>query len=1536
MRPILFFRLPVGLLSKALAAGERWVTIRPNGPGTKGQPLLVKPAGDGSMKVIGGAGGALTHLRLKGVKSEASYKEEARQRSKAHKETRKRQVEGDKKLGLHGTKTVARDAVKEQLRNHERAFIKTVSDALGWKEEATRFPEERFANATPEAQAKAAKDHGRKLFEQARAAVDNQRTRLVQDAETRAEGGLGEVPMTAADPETLSVEDLAPVDAGTKGLGFAPAYDKRAEAAGLTPEERTKEAASFKPPPSKPPVEGEATPEEKRKAKGEAIKAELDAIREPGPKVDATVMVDAKKAVELLKAEKALKAARAAAKVQNKKIDEAKEAVEPKAYILEVGGAAPDSAITAELENDLRTLKTRAFLDEVGKVAGGHEALGRHIGVGAYNSINSLALAAGGAALMDRSVVDVLGVAGSAQVLARRLAADLTPDELGHTRDAMKAFHLDHYMPASDKALREAREWHEMAQEIELGEAEHGADLAVAQELNAKRRELVANAERTLGTALGEMEANAALVLALEQPKKESVQVSLGKVSIESAITRLRALGLERGEYSLEKVGVSTMLTVQGAGMDRLASPIAREDLERVRSSLEIIEGRRDEADWLPDGVARRPEAAMQVPPGVAPRLAQPFQVGAAGVGEAIEDYVGGRAADGDSAADIVAGLLSEDTLRASGDRTAFMAAVDAIAPLYDGDGKLVRAEAHDAKFAELADSFAERRHGGKLAPIHKQQFAVDQVAVNSLHNALAKHPDGVAAFKPIGNLTPQDQAGLRGQFAAEFGRADPEAAAMQAELQQLGTAEPEREVQDMFGTGPNPAHADWRAKRDGLAEKINAASMTWGKYLDVMGGPANAYRAMQDVVWSKVLKEFADGQNRAAPGSMKLGRTVIQHDLNHLDALDPVAREKRLEAHRALVDGLRNRVAGKYSGGSVADKLDAERAHEEAFNQSQMGLFGASSPEPAKGDDLPADVPAPAMGERYTIGHAAERQVSGMMPHVGANFKPGQKPVPLWAPSMSGKYAMRQRAVKLIQQNRKTMLGMGVGSGKTAIMLGAFTHLHAAGQAKRGLFAVPSIVQGQFHGEALTLLEPGKYNWHCEPGASRADRIAAYKNPDCHFSVVTHQALRDDLLHLAGKREGTTPEAVVKKLGGMDAAGRAKYMRDLMDAEGMDHDAMFVDEGHNLLNRSGKDDSRMATVLDAVGHGMGTSVSATADPVKNDPSEAFDVLAKMDPVRYSDRDSFMRKYGVDTGAAKEGLKREMARHFYTGSIDPGVKAHKTVVPVELHPEQHEQLRTIDGAASRARLARMKGEVDLDALKTLSPGSFAGANPATHDAIAKNLNRSIGILANTATHHAVSGRSKTDAVAKLVAERKGQGKPGVVFCHHLDRVGEIEARLKADGHRVVTLTGKDSSKEKDRKKAEFQDGKHDVIVMSDAGAVGANLQRGKFLIQYDVSQTAMVHAQRNGRVHRMGQTEDVELIDLVANHKAERTARKRLETKYELRDIMTSSLEGLDDTGVAGYLHRARTGQQEAALPLHQPTPEELPPVVEDEQRSMF
>ena len=256
---------------------------------------------------------------------------------------------------------------------------------------------------------------------------------------------------------------------------------------------------------------------------------------------------------------------------------------------------------------------------------------------------------------------------------------------------------------------------------------------------------------------------------------------------------------------------------------------------------------------------------------------------------------------------------------------------------------------------------------------------------------------------------------------------------------------------------------------------------------------------------------------------------------------------------------------------------------------------------------------------------------------------------------------------------------------------------------------------------------------------------------------------------------------------------------------------------------------------------------------------------------------------------------------------------------IPLSDGQKSALKNLDMALGKARLARMRGKVDVEAVKAISPESFADVPEDQHEALARNLMDSVGILKETAQRKIIDDHpqsAKLDDVSSYAAERKG--KPGVVFAHSRAAVANIAKRLQAEGHRVVTITGDDSSKEKDAKRLMFKpetgEPKADILVMSDAGAVGLNAQRGKWLYQYDTPSTAKTHAQRIGRINRIGQDGDIELADGIADHPSERRARDRLKKKYALRDIMTSPMEGLDDTGLAYFIRQRQVEKEQGGL----------------------
>lgn len=1411
-------------------AGEHWITVRPPGH-EKGQPILVQDQPDGSMKVVGGAGGALNHLRFTPGHKGEDRKAVAAKRQEEARAAKKARIERDKELGLHEAKQGVRKKLADQRRAAEKEFISSVADQMGWDKAQLEFPAEKFAHLSDKAQAKLQRHHHAALLKQATKAVDQHREWLVHDHAARAEAGLGELPLVTPDAETVSVQDLDPVTPSGASLGHSADFAARADAAGASQAAISAEIAE-----SKPPMTDEQRSAALARGKAaEMVKDEIASIADPVAPTLQTKIDDAKKAVSLIAARKRLDSLRQQLADAGREVDAT--VAEPKAPVLELDDEKVAEDVRKQIADDLKTASTRAFLSATAEV--GEENLRAHIGVGAYNSLNALSLTASGAALLDRSVVDVLGISGAAQVLARRLKADLSPDDYQRVADGMAEYHASMHADRANEAVAKAKEAQDLAEAIDV-DAAH--DLTEAQALNHTRRDAIEAARRALGTALGELEANAALVAELKTGARDEVQVPMGGLTPQAVVTQLRAIGLEKGDYLLDKVGGETFVTINADGLDRLTAPVNKADMEQVRRNLAIIRGEHDEDDWLPIGFANRRDLAMHVEPGVVQRMAEPFSPGE-DLAESLRDYIGGRAADGDTPADIVADIQSAAFFDKAGAerRKEYAAALEAVAPLKDAKGKMQRAEALQGQFEAYADAFVEKRGAARL-PLHRQKIDVDQVSVDALHRALADHPDGVAAYKPVGDLTKQDQRSLRDFFYREIAHESPEAADLRHQYEGHLAAEPEKETVDMFGeTTTNPEWSEWRARRDELSAAVGKSSLDWQKYVDSMRGHAKAYESLQDVIRSRVSESFAQHHNRLRPDApVAVGRTVIRNNLNHLDAVDPAAREARAAKERELIDALRDRVAGKYASGSVKDKLDAAKEQQAAFEQAQMGFF---STEDLFGADDTVKESAPlAADERHTLGHAAEMQIAGMMGIVGRQFKPGQ-PVKLWNVSMNGKYAPQQRAIKMLEANKRLGLGFGAGSGKTSIMLGAFSHLHGKGKIKRAVMLVPSIVQGQFGGEALRYLEPGKYKWHAEPGASRAERIAAYKDPDTHFVVQTHQSFRDDMIHLGAQHEGIEPFEMTERLRSMSPGDRQSWIRGVLEKEGIAFDATMVDEAHETLNREGKQDSTLANVTDALSAHTPYYVYASGDPVKNDVSEAFDLLRKCDPARYTDRAAFMRRYGVDTDAARSELKREMARYVYSHTISPDVTAHHNEHAIELSGGQKAALKEMDGHFARARLARMRGQVDVDACRAISPSSFDGVPEDQHHAVAAQLQKSLGMLKLSVERRIINDHPDNAKIEKTVELAKARhGRQGVVFAHSLSAVEATAKRLQAEGFRVVTITGADSSKDKDAKRKKFTpesgEPEADIMVASDAAAVGMNLQSGRYLIQHDTPDTA--------------------------------------------------------------------------------------------------
>jgi superfamily II DNA/RNA helicase len=100
---------------------------------------------------------------------------------------------------------------------------------------------------------------------------------------------------------------------------------------------------------------------------------------------------------------------------------------------------------------------------------------------------------------------------------------------------------------------------------------------------------------------------------------------------------------------------------------------------------------------------------------------------------------------------------------------------------------------------------------------------------------------------------------------------------------------------------------------------------------------------------------------------------------------------------------------------------------------------------------------------------------------------------------------------------------------------------------------------------------------------------------------------------------------------------------------------------------------------------------------------------------------------------------------------------------------------------------------------------------------------------------------------------------------------------------------------------------YDVLLCSDAGATGLNLQNAGYLINFDLPQTSWVKQQREGRIDRPGQAHnEIEYHDIVSDTDTERTRWDRIQRKKALGSIFEEDPGDLDDTGLASMIANVR------------------------------
>ena len=149
----------------------------------------------------------------------------------------------------------------------------------------------------------------------------------------------------------------------------------------------------------------------------------------------------------------------------------------------------------------------------------------------------------------------------------------------------------------------------------------------------------------------------------------------------------------------------------------------------------------------------------------------------------------------------------------------------------------------------------------------------------------------------------------------------------------------------------------------------------------------------------------------------------------------------------------------------------------------------------------------------------------------------------------------------------------------------------------------------------------------------------------------------------------------------------------------------------------------------------------------------------------------------------------------------------------------------------------------------------------------------------------------------------------VVFTEFADTADWLVRRFEAAGFTAQRYWGRDTHQVRDEIRAGFAAGRFQVLVSTDAGNEGIDLQTAQVLVNWDIPWSLVRLEQRMGRIHRVGQTGKVWLYNMVATDTREGDALSKLldrlvEAANELGGKMFDSLSlvgnvVLDQCGIA-------------------------------------
>ena len=329
-----------------------------------------------------------------------------------------------------------------------------------------------------------------------------------------------------------------------------------------------------------------------------------------------------------------------------------------------------------------------------------------------------------------------------------------------------------------------------------------------------------------------------------------------------------------------------------------------------------------------------------------------------------------------------------------------------------------------------------------------------------------------------------------------------------------------------------------------------------------------------------------------------------------------------------------------------------------------------------------------------------------------------------------------------------------------------------------------------------------------------------------------------------------------------MDTAKRSPHKENIYN---QDYDLIIIDEAHKLKNHKTKSYEFVQNLKKKF------CLLLTATPIQNDVFELFYLISLLKPGHLGNYETFQSSFSASKHKVehdeylKELVNQVMVRNRRQDTGIEWTNRHVQILPIDFTTEEKEvydlisNLKNVSPVFSDAfsmitlqrEMCSSKEATNLTLTK-MREKCIRSEDVSYMDEIIRKLMR-------------LEINSKAEKAYEIIAQANDKV---IIFTEYRASQTYLQEYLHSKGITSVLFNGQFNKNKREWMKQLFKE-KAQVLIATESGSEGINLQFCHHVINYDLPWNPMKLEQRIGRVHRLGQEHDVHIYNLAIQNTIE-------------------------------------------------------------------